>query len=176
MAFVAGLGLAVLPAGCVHTADQDDAENPSRRPDALLARLTDEDPEVRFHARLALMAQGRGAVPTLVQALEGEDANGRYEAAAALSAMGPVPREEAVPALIKAAQAPKRPIQSMALEALASIGPTAKSAGPVLRRLLRDRTELGRLALIALARTGGAAAVPDLIQALRTPQTKYCGL
>jgi HEAT repeat protein len=64
----------------------------------------------------------------------------------------------------------------MALEALASVGPAAKRAGPVLRRLLRDRTGPDIRALIALARTQGAEAVPDLIGALRTPRIRYCAL
>src|SRR5262249_22000961 len=171
-ASVVGLGLTLVLAGCVRTAPSDDAETLSSSTDAWLARLTDEDPEVRFQARLALIQRGRPALPILVKALQGEDANGRHEAAAALSGMGAVPREEAVPALIRAAQDRDRPLQRMALEALYRIGPAAKGAGPVLRKMLREQTGPLSLTASCLARTQGAGAVPDLIEALKKPRSR----
>jgi hypothetical protein len=172
VASVVGLGLAFVLAGCVRTAPPDDADNPSSSTDAWLAQLTDADPEVRLHARLALVREGQPAVPVLVEALQGDDRNARYEAACALSSMGRVRREEAVPALIRAAQDRDRPLQRMALEALYRIGPAAKGAGPVLRKMLRDETAPLSLTASCLARTQEAGAVPDLIEALKKPRSR----
>jgi HEAT repeat protein len=112
-------------------------------------------------------------VPVLVQALQTDNPDVRFEAAAALADMTDVRREEAVAVLAQALRDSDSRVQACAVKALASMGASARAAGPALRRVLRDTDSLlARPAAVALARVEGAAAVPALVEALGVQMTR----
>jgi HEAT repeat protein len=141
---------------------------------ALLAgRLADNDPDVRFQARSALIRKDRAAVPVLVEGLRGSNPVVWYEAASALCAMKGVARKEAVPGLIRVLKEGDAATQHIAIQALGSIGRPARKAGPVLQKLLRDKqSPVCPRAARALARILGSGAVPCLVEALKSDKTR----
>jgi HEAT repeat protein len=139
----------------------------------LAGRLADDDPDVRFQARCALIRKGRAAVPVLVEGLRGTNSVVWYEAASALCAMKGVSREEAVPGLIRVLKEGDAATQHIALQALSSIGRPAREAGPLLQALLREeQSPVCPRAARALARILGSGAVPFLVEALKSAKTR----
>ena len=132
---------------------------------ALIKALKDEDRGVRYSAAEALGAIGpaaKAAVPMLVLALKDADSDVQYHARKALGKIGP-PAGEAVPALIRAVKDKDSRVRAAAATALGQIGPAAETAVPALVEALKD-TDYQALLKI------GLAAVPHLIQALKTGQ------
>jgi HEAT repeat protein len=165
--------LGIILSGCDTPMSRNEPALGSGRLIQLAERLADDDPEVRFQARLALMSKGRPAVPFLAAGLQGRNPVVWYEAASALCGMRRVPRKEAVPGLVRVVQAGDGPTRHIAVQALGSIGPDAREAGPVLLEMLRnEKAPLGPQAARALARIQGSAAVPALVEALQSPHTR----
>jgi HEAT repeat protein len=137
---------------------------------ALLTVLQDKasPPAARKAAAVALGNRGadaKPAVPGLAAALKDADEAVRWSATEALGRVGPE-AAAAVPALVDALQ--DAAIRSIVADTLGTLGPAAQSAAPVLAKQLK---ELGRPGVLALARIGtdhAKAAVPFLIQDLRS--------
>jgi HEAT repeat protein len=160
----------VLLAGCARTGHPPAEEEPVA---ALAAKLHADDETVRLEGRLGLMGAGGPGIRALLEALRSNDPRVRYDASAALAALGPRLGTEAVPALADAADDPDPLIRTNALTALGRIGPPARTAVPALAKALGDDDLRVRLvAPLALARVQGAEAVPTLLEALRDPRMR----
>lgn len=153
-----------------------DIENRRAVP-ALVAALRDPERDVRDKAAWALSKFGpraRRAVPVLEVLLEDPDRFVRRNAAQALAAIGC----PAVPALIRALQAPERRVRHMVAEALwdtLRIERTgwSKALLPVLTPALEDEQSgatVRALAVEVLADIRGRKALPRLLQALADPE------
>ncbi|MHB1425241.1 MAG: HEAT repeat domain-containing protein [Gemmataceae bacterium] len=129
----------------------------------------------RVHAGVYAHALGQlgplafAAVPDLTDLLT--DPGNRPASAVALVRIDPGQAAKVVPLLVKDLQAAEENQRLAAVLALTVIGPAAKEAAPALVDALRDR-QLSAAALIALPALG-AAAVPNLIELLKSPQADH---
>lgn len=136
----------------------------------LVARLGDEQPEVRLEAARGLeklAGEAASAAPSLVAALQDKDSRVRFAAARALVATR-APSAPAVPVLAEALEDPGN--RDAAAETLATMGDAASAAVGALLRAFGDPSWSGRFsAAYALGRIGPEAreAVPVLTRALR---------
>ena len=137
-----------------------------KTPDALVNVLTqnDADDERREAAALALGAAGDVALPPLRHLLQAQDAEGRWWAARALSALG---SPTAVTLLIETLSDPDPDVRVCAAMGLGVLA--APAAVVPLTRLLADESAyVGRIAGNALIQIG-QPAIAALIQALSNP-------
>src|SRR5262249_8480934 len=124
---------------------------------ALSNALTDQSPQVRVLAAVAIKAMGptaAGAVPALVRALdEDSDENVRVTVAAAFGAMGDAAKA-AVPALADKLQRgdPSYAVLGSVATALGNIGPAAAGAIPALEVAVKS---IGPSAQEAILRVQG---------------------
>jgi HEAT repeat protein len=163
------LGYALLAVGC-SVSSNEPAVNPDPRDRK--SQLGDQDPDVRFHARLALARTGTAAIPHLIEDLRSTDSTMRFEAASALCVMKGTPRKDAVPALADALHDDDHATRVAVLEALRSVGPDAASAAPDVQAAFGDENpDVRRTAVFALAAIQGADAVYVLTDALEDPRT-----
>ncbi|MEO1399912.1 MAG: HEAT repeat domain-containing protein [Cyanobacteria bacterium J06635_1] len=128
----------------------------------LLGTLRHRDPAVQLAAVIALgslKAEASPAVPALRSVLRNPQLSS--EAAQAIGQIGPR-AQTAVPDLIDRLSGDANS-RASAAEALGSIGPAARAAIPALVELLGERTAVRALAGI------GAASVPELIEAAKSP-------
>jgi HEAT repeat protein len=154
----------------------------------LVALLTAEDTRQRDAAGYALTLMGPNAVPALVHGLNTDDPFARSKAAWLLGQMG-APARAAIPALIRALDAPDPRVTHVVAEAIDLIGPDpalvwqhllllgggptvfplprlGSRAAPILVRLLtRPGTPLAQTAFHALAAIG-LDAIPALHRAV----------
>ena len=91
----------------------------SRSVEALIHSLSDRDGAVRQNARSSLVAMGQMAVKPLIQLLDSEDGQTRWEAAKALGEIG---GDEAVRALVKKLDDNNRDVRWVATAGLVSSG------------------------------------------------------
>jgi HEAT repeat protein len=163
------LGCALLAAGCSISSNEPPAE-PSPR--EWRSELGDQDPNVRFYARLALAQTGTAALPELIECLRSTDSTMRFEAASALCIMNSVSRKDAVPALTDALRDENPATRRAVLEALRSVGSDATLAAPGVQAALGDEdADVRRAAAYALPAIQGADAVHALTDALEDPRT-----
>ncbi len=125
----------------------------------------------RAEAARALGSLGeaaRPAVPALFAALADPSESVRYEAAQALSRLGPTLVD--IPALAAALGSRDPYVRGFAAWALGNIGPEAAGAVPELVTALNEEDDTATVVAAALARIGpGAAeAVPALVASLRS--------
>ena len=162
-------GYALLAVGCSVSSNE-----PPVRPDPSdwNSQLGDQDPDVRFHARLALARTGTAAIPHLIEDLRSTNSTTRFEAASALCVMKGTPRKEAVPALADALHDDDHATRVAVLEALRSVGPDAAAAALDVQAAFGDEiVDVRRTAVFALAAIQGANAVYVLTDALEDPRT-----
>jgi HEAT repeat protein len=132
----------------------------------LLAALRDRDESVQWYAVEALGRIGLPALPDLVKLLKGSDVRLKRDAAAAIARIGPDARS-AVRALIDALEFGDVELAIYAADALGAIGPHAVGGVTALAKLfLREDRRVQAAGGSALAKIG-AAAVPELVGALR---------
>ncbi|WP_406698648.1 HEAT repeat domain-containing protein [Singulisphaera sp. Ch08] len=138
---------------------------------ALQEALNDKEPAVRVEAAIGLAKlggeTGASALPTLLATAKAHSDPDRLRAIEALGNLGPA----AVPTLTLALKE-RGLVRLRAAEALGRIGSPAEKAGPDLEQVLNDpNPQTQARAAIALWEVAGdaKAAVPVLIEALRTP-------
>jgi HEAT repeat protein len=144
---------------------------------ALLPCLASKDATTVRNAAQAVAQmgpRGKDAVPALVALLRTDDPDRWHAGAAALGRIGPAAKP-AVPLLIRLLEEPGH--FSAAAGALTGIGLEANEVAPVLAALGRARLdeEKRRTAPYYLPEalaTAGAEGVPELVKALRAPQTE----
>ncbi|MGL5065382.1 MAG: HEAT repeat domain-containing protein [Microcoleus sp.] len=135
---------------------------------SLIEQLTDTDFQVRHEANDTLVSLGANAVPALCQALNSENRQLRWRAAAAIASIGS-DAAAAVPNLTRTLQDNDAYVRRIAAYALGKIGQPATTAVPDLMLLLADSdTNLRRSSASALGQIGSpaAAAIPGLIARL----------
>ncbi len=103
----------------------------SRTVESLISALSNEDGAVRRSARTALTASGRVAVKPLIELLESENSQTRWEAAKAL---GEIRGEEAVRALVKKLDDNNRDVRWVATAGL--MGSGEEALDPLLHELI----------------------------------------
>src|SRR5262249_10564766 len=142
------------------------AEAAAAVPD-LVALLPQDGPR-GLHVVRPLGAIGPAAVPALIRALRGRDADVRSRAAQALRLIGPEARA-AAPTLVEVLRDPEARVRVRAAEALWQVA--RDPAGAALLPAVRGGGDgaLGRDAARVLGQMGPAArpAVPALVEALR---------
>ena len=126
--------------------------------DALLRALTDKYKTVRFSAAVHLGGlsdpRAKDAVPELISAAMDK----RYQRRrTAVKLLGELKSAAAVPALIEMLN--HKHLVISACLALGEIGPPARAANPVLKKLAENRGHIGKLAI----RTLGAIQSDDVI-------------
>lgn len=140
----------------------------------LVKALDDSEDQVWFNSITALARIGpgaEGAIPDLIKQLEKADRgrnNGQYwyRTAFALGSIGPA----ALPELIRSLGNDKTHVRSAAAKAIGWIGPAATDAIPTLAQRLSDGdTDVRTQSAEALSRIG-AAALPVLIDSLKSDQ------
>jgi HEAT repeat protein len=136
-----------------------------------VARLKNPDPDIRYDARLKVISLGEPAVPLLIELLDGDNEDGKFEATVALCAIPSDTRAAAIPAFIQIVKNGGPEIQRAAIETLGSIGRPARAAAADFRAMVRGckaRGEKKSRALnsipAALARIQGDEAVELLIE------------
>jgi HEAT repeat protein len=129
---------------------------------------THQDVTVRIASASALARIGRdasAAIEALSRGLEAGEAEVRWHSSFALARIG----EASVPALCQALASPRPEIQVAAADALALIGPPAKSALPSLKPLQSSSSDDVRLAAIsAHARISEDSSELSAVEALLT--------
>ncbi len=132
---------------------------------ALIEALTSGDDERAEAAALALGQVGDAALPALRELLSTPDADCRWWVTRAL---GEIDSSAAIALLIERCRDPDRDVRACAIYALGAFGQKSAEAVPLLLQCLADPSVyLAGLAADALARMG-PAAVPGLIDRLKT--------
>ncbi|HVL13700.1 MAG TPA: HEAT repeat domain-containing protein [Gemmata sp.] len=144
----------------------------------LIRGLRSESPADRLKAAKQLGRLGwlaREALPTLVAALDDEDAKVRESAGHAVGLMGP----EALPALVRMLTHFDKYVRRKAVWALGRLGPLAIPALGHLCEALKDldpRTGSGAAQALGNMGIDGAEAVPALAEAMRGTNIVLCRL
>ena len=116
---------------------QIDPQNCTIAIPVLVSGLSDGARAGREAAEVLAMI-GSPALPSLLDALQGEDRRARIRAAESLGLMGP-PARDAVGPLMATLKEQDHRVQRPAARALGKIGPEARDAVPLLEELLKDR-------------------------------------
>jgi HEAT repeat protein len=148
-----------------------------------VARMRSSSPDVRYEARRGLIRMGDAAIPTLVALLDDDRPDARYEAIAALCQIRTPNRATAIPSLIRILRQRDPELQRVAIEALRSMGPLARSAATPLKELFWEpapdlngptaKSSTATYIPLALACIEGGEAVPFLIEALSAPHSRH---
>ena len=132
---------------------------------ALVEALTSGDDERAEAAALALGQFGDAALPVLRELLSTPEVDSRWWVTRAL---GEIDSPAARALLIECCRDPDRDVRACAIYALGAFGQKSVKAAPLLLECLADPSVyIAGLAADALARIG-AAAVPGLIERLKT--------
>lgn len=107
--------------------------------ETLISHLSSQNDGIRVRARYGLVAMGRAALPSLIEALKSHEYLQRWEAAKALGEIGD---SEAAPALVGALEDEDFDVRWLAAEGLTKMG--IKGLKPLLEAL-RDRGHSGLL-------------------------------
>ena len=147
----------------------------------LIECLKDPDEGVRARARFQLMRSADSAYADVIELLYGNNKHARREAVFFINACRTHRSDTAVPALIHLLDEDDGDLQRGVIEALASLGPGARTAAPKLRHILKDKREFAsediapisrrpfRFVPHALAQIQGKDALPVLLERLHDP-------
>lgn len=128
---------------------------------------------VRDEALGAVEAIGSDAALHALLALLDENTLGVDRQPRVVAALGRFKGKRATSALLKVLSSPSPAVRAAAAEALGRVS-SAETAGPALRGLLADRfLDVRKAAVTALGGVRDRAAVPALVEAANTPETRF---